>query len=91
MNLECFKAVIQGYSDRIFDQQILTVQSGYWAAYYQNAKHPKPIKTVIDGMISRRRQAEEKVFKGKNVERPEVDVEAFLATEEQFLKRLQSK
>lgn len=89
MNMDCFKAYIQGYSDRLFDQQIVAVQTGYWAAYYTNAKHPKPLATIITEM-ARRKELKEKSNKG-NIVKPEVDVEAFKATEEQFLRRLQSK
>lgn len=84
-----FRAYIQGYSDRLFDQQLLTVQAGYWAAYYTNAKHPKPLKTLISDMSNRKAQNE--IKKSKSIVKPEVDVEAFLATEEQFLRKLKSQ
>lgn len=87
--MDMFKACIQGYSDRLFDGQILSVQTGYWAAYYSNAKHPKPTKTIISEMSRNKLKAETK-HQGR-VAKPEVDVDAFLATEEQFLRRLQSK
>lgn len=83
------KTYIQGYSDRLFDQQILSVQTGYWAAYYSNAKHPKPLKILIAEMTHNKNKTEQK--KSKNVTKPEVDVNAFLEQEERFLKRLQSK
>ena len=89
MSMDMFKAYIQGYSDRLFDQQILSVQSGYWAAYYSNAKHPKPLKTLIAEMTRKKNKTEQK--KSKNVVKPEVDVSAFLAQEERFLKKLQAK
>lgn len=89
MSLDVFKAYTQGYSDSLFDQQILSIQTGYWAAYYTNSKHPKPLKTIITELSSKRLRAEQR--QKKNIVRPEVDVDAFLATEEQFLRRLQSK
>ena len=89
MSLDVFQAYIQGYSDRLFDQQIMSVQSGYWAAYFTNSKHPKPVKTIISEMSIKK----DKVDKShsKNVVKPEVDVEAFLETEAKFLKQLQAK
>ena len=89
MSMDIFKAYIQGYSDRLFDQQILSVQSGYWAAYYSNAKHPKPLKKLIDEMTRKKNKIEQK--KSKNVIKPEVNVDAFLAQEERFLNKLKSK
>ena len=83
-----FKAYVQGYSDRLFDFQILTVQTGYWAAYYSNAKHPKSLKTLITEMTNKKTEAEQKLH--KSIVKPQVDVEAFLAMEQQFLERLQA-
>lgn len=83
------RACVNGYSDSLFDQTVLSVQSGYWAAYYTNAKHPKPLKMVIADMLRRKDQARQ--TNTKQVVKPEVDVEAFLATEEAFLKRLKAK
>lgn len=89
MSLDIFRACVQGYSDRLFDQQVQSVQSGYWAAYYSNTKHPKPPKNLISEMVQQKLKSEKR--RGSKIVRPEVDVDAFLAAEEQFFRRLQSK
>lgn len=86
MSLDMFKAYTQGYSDRLFDLQILSVQSGYWAAYYSNAKHPKSLNSLITEMTRRKNETEQK--SSKNVVKPEVDVEAFLELERRFRDKL---
>ena len=91
MNYEILECYIQGYGDRIFDQQILSIQTGFWAAYYNNSKHPKSVDHHAKNMIKSREKAEKDNGSAGNVEKPGVDVEAFKATEEQFLKRLQSR
>ena len=79
-----FNAYVQGYSDRLFDQQVLAVQAGFWAGYYVKAKHPKSLKSVLTSMLKKRKQAEHRI----NTPAPEVDVEAFLATERQFKEKM---
>lgn len=80
MSLEVFKACLRGYSDMLFDRQILGVQQGYWAGYYGRAKKPKSVKSILQKLM--------KIHKEKpvtkNTEKPEVDVDAFLAMEQQF-------
>ena len=84
MSLEVFQAYVLGYSDHLFDQQILAVQAGYWAGYYSKAKRPKNIKSILTSMLRKRTQAEKKV----RTPAPEVDVEAFLAMEQKFKERM---
>ena len=79
-----FNAYVDGYSDRLFDQQIIAVQAGYWAGYYSKAKHPKNIKTILTTMLRKRQNAEKKV----KAPAPEVDVEAFLAMEQRFKEKM---
>ena len=52
LNLGQVQAVIQGYSDRIVDWQSMAVWSGYYSAYYSNAKHAKKPTEVIQRMLS---------------------------------------
>ncbi len=85
MSLDVFRACSKGYQDRVFDQQLLGVQTGYWAGYYQRAKKPTPLKSIIEKML-RRRDTEEARAKQKHVD--EVDVEAFLAMEANFKSRM---
>lgn len=77
MSLEVFQACTRGYSDRLFDQQLIAVQQGYWAGYYNRSKKPKSLKQIF-----------EKLVKGRNAKtsnvKPDIDVEAFLKTEAKF-------
>lgn len=84
MPLDVFRACSRGYSNRMFDMQILGVQQGYWAGYYTRSKKPKQVKTIIDKMVRSR----DKPDRPTNTAKPDVDVEAFLKIEEQFNKRL---
>lgn len=84
MSLEHFQAYVLGYSDRLFDQQILAVQAGYWAGYYSKAKRPKNIKNILTSMLRKRAQSEQKI----KTPAPDVDVEAFLAMEQKFKERM---
>lgn len=79
-----FNAYVDGYSDHLFDQQVIAVQAGYWAGYYSKAKHPKNIKTILTTMLRKRQNAEKKV----KTPAPEVDVEAFLAMEQRFKEKM---
>ena len=87
MSLDVVQAYVKGYSDRLVDQQILALQSGYWSAYYSSSKHPKPMSKIAETIVERHRKAEEK-SKG-SINKPAVDVEAFLETERNFLARLE--
>lgn len=80
MSLDVFKACTQGYADRMFDQQILGVCSGYWAGYYGRGKNPKSVKSVVEKMIRKRNKSSE--------HSEEVDVVAFQAMEERFKQKL---
>lgn len=78
MSLDVFKAVIKGYSDHIFDLQLVAVHQGYWAGYYSRAKKPKNIETILKKLFKAKEKGEDKP-KQKKVE--DVDVEKFLAME----------
>jgi hypothetical protein len=82
--LDVLKAMIQGYSDHIFDLQLVCTQAGYWAGYYSRAKKPKSIKQIVSTMLRGKEAEERKHSKSKNAVKPEVDVEAFLEMERQF-------
>ena len=79
MSLDVFRAVVKGYSDHIFDLQLVAVHQGYWAGYYNRAKKPKNLETVLKKMF----KAKEKVNDGprKRQKAEDVDVEGFLAKE----------
>ena len=85
MSLDVLNAFVGGYSDRLLDGQLLTVQSGYWAAYYNNSKHPKSLKTISESLIQRHQRVPRS---SKDSLKPDVDVEAFLAQEELFKQKL---
>ena len=82
MNLEVLGAVVQGYSDRIQDQELLAIQSGYWSGYWSNSKHPKTLGQIID-MVTRKRDT----VNSKKEHAEDVDVEAFLERERKFNER----
>ena len=74
MSLDTFNAVREGYADRLFDLQLLSVQGGFWAGYYGNSKRPKPLNSVMNAMIRNKTHK-------KSVHVDEVDVESFLKKE----------
>ena len=79
MSLDVFKAVIKGYSDHIFDLQVVAMHQGYWSGYYNRAKKPKSLDSVLKKMFKAKEKDNGKPHKQKKVE--EVDVEGFLAKE----------
>nr|DAD55415.1 MAG TPA: hypothetical protein [Siphoviridae sp. ctoNj20] len=83
MNLELLGAVVQGYTDRVQDQELLAVQSGYWSGYWSNSKHPKSLKQVVD-LITRNRKPQHQQHSN------DVDVETFLEMERKFNERRDS-
>lgn len=52
LNLGQVQAVIHGYSDRLIDWQSMAVWSGYYSAYFANAKHPKKPTDIIKRMLN---------------------------------------
>ena len=79
MSLDVFKAVVKGYSDHIFDLQLVAVHQGYWSGYYSRAKKPKSLDTILKKLFKAKEKGEDKPNKQKKVE--DVDVEKFLAME----------
>lgn len=86
MPLEVFKACVDGYSDRLFDAQILGVHQGYWAGYYSRVKRPKQLKDIIKTLFKNHKTIESKK---PGILYPDIDVEAFMETERQFNQRKQ--
>ena len=83
MDLMQFQEMVNGYTARLFDQQLLAVDIGFWAGYYVNAKRPKKVKDIMQSMIDAK-------YKDKRAGTvPDVDVEAFLEQERLFKKRQQ--
>lgn len=89
MPLDVFRACISGYSDHIFDLQILGVQQGYWAGYYTRTRKSKPLQRVIEKMMQAKTRHNEKT--ASNVTKPEVDVAAFMETEARFKQRMKKQ
>ena len=87
MSLDIFRAVIQGYSDRVFDLQILAVHQGYWAGYYSRAKKPKSLETVLNKMSREKDKRDRKASGQPTTE--EVDVATFLERERKRLSQIQ--
>lgn len=87
MNIDTLNAVIQGYQDRLFDQQCIAVHQGFWAGYYSiRTKRPKPVATILNTMFRNRMKAQ-----NKQPHADEVDVDAFLAMEAEFKRRLEEQ
>lgn len=84
MSLEVLSAYLKGYSDYLFNLQLLSIQQGYWAGYFTRAKEAKPLKKIIDELVRGRTKKAPKRLEDK----PDVDVEAFLKAEQEFNKRL---
>jgi hypothetical protein len=74
-----FKAVVKGYSDHIFDLQLVAVHQGYWSGYYNRAKKPKSLESILKKLFKAKEKNTDSPHKQKKVE--DVDVEAFLAKE----------
>lgn len=87
MSLEALYAYLAGYSDHLFNLQLLSIQQGYWAGYFTRAKRAKPLKNIIEELV--RAHTEKAPLQPKD--RPDVDVEAFLRTEQEFQKRLRGE
>lgn len=85
MSLDVLKAVIKGYSDHIFDLQLVAVHQGYWSGYYNRAKKPKSLESILKKLFKAKEKDEDKP-KQKKVE--DVDVERFLALERLRLSKM---
>lgn len=85
MSLEVFNAVIRGYSDHIFDLQVVAVHQGYWAGYYGRVKKPKSIKSILNNMLKVKSRDNQKKSREKVTE---VDVETFLKREQMRLSKI---
>lgn len=79
MSLDILKAVIKGYSDHIFDLQLVAVHQGYWSGYYNRSKKPKNLDIVLKKLFKAKQKNENSYYKQKKVD--DVDVESFLAKE----------
>lgn len=89
MSLDMFQAVVSGYSDRLLDMQILSVQTGYWAAYYVGSKRPKLPRDVAASMLRAHKKSKSQQ-KTVAVSTPAsaADVDTFLAREARFKAKL---
>jgi hypothetical protein len=88
MSLDMLKAVIQGYSDHIFDLQLVAVHQGYWSGYYNRAKKPKNLESVLKKMLNVREKNSKKSNPHVRRKAEDVDVEAFLAMEQKRLSKM---
>lgn len=79
MSMDVLRAVIQGYSDRMFDMQLLTVHQGYWSGYFNKARKPKSLESLLKKMLNARNKKERKNSGHPHAE--DVDVAAFLERE----------
>ncbi len=84
MSMEMLKACVDGYSNRLLDMQLLSLQSGYWSGYYSRAKKPKTLKLIAETLM--RKMGTSNNSKPKHA--AEVDVDAFLEQERIFAERM---
>lgn len=84
MSLDMFQAYVNGYTDHMFDAQLMTVHTGFWAGYYSNSKHPRSVKDIMASLQRKRDRARK-----TGVHADTVDVDAFLAMEEKFHSKMQ--
>lgn len=87
MSFPQLQAYIAGYQDHLFDLKCLAVIEGYWAGYYSSAKKPKPVVTVLNELLQGHKKSKKRLS-ATTVEKPEVDVDAFLKRERLFNERL---
>lgn len=87
MSLDVFRAVVKGYSDHIFDLQLVAVHQGYWSGYYNRAKKPKNLEAIIKKLFKAKEKSSDKPQAQQKVE--DVDVETFLAREQRRLSKMQ--
>lgn len=78
--MDVFRACIAGYQAHQVDLEVLAVQQGYWSGYYNRAKRPKPLKTILNRLFDtpKRKSLSDKA---------DVDVQAFQQMEAQFEQR----
>ena len=81
MSLDMFKAVVKGYSDHMFDLQLVAVHQGYWSGYYNRAKKPKNLETILKKLFKAKEKDEDVGRSSKRKNTGDVDVESFLAME----------
>lgn len=90
MSMDVFTAYVNGYSDRLLDQQILAMQTGHWAAYFVGSKHPKSIKELSEKMLKEHLKQDAKL-KNPSAPRPDVDVAAYLEQEARFKAKMKQQ
>lgn len=75
LSLEQVNAVVAGYSDRLIDNEITAVMTGYYTGHYSNARHPKSPATFVKKIYDSHKKAENKRSKKhKNVDAPNVEL-----------------
>lgn len=90
MNIPMLQAYLDGYQEKLFDQRCLAVHQGFWAGYY-HSKKPKPPKVILKQMMRDYSKEKKRIQnKGKNIPKPDVDVEAFLERERRFKERMRN-
>lgn len=85
LNLPSLQAVIEGYQEHLFDLKCISVYQGFWAGYYSNSKHPKPLGTVLNQLLREHKKAKKQNSRNQMQKpKPDVDVAAFLEREKRF-------
>lgn len=84
MNMPQLIAWMRGYDDYLFDLKCLTVHIGYWAGYYNNAKHPKSLSSILRDLNDEYLGQKEIVCDSKASDDIEANVEQFKQREQRF-------
>lgn len=92
MSLDVFKAVIRGYSDHLFDLQIMAVYQGYWSGYYTRSKKPKNLDNVLKKLFKAKTKKTQKKPQNNSPQHDiDDEIETFLQRERLRLSKLNNK
>lgn len=87
LNLGQVQAVINGYSDRIVDETIQCVWTGYYAAYFFS-KHPKKPTEIIQKLLDANSTGESSRSATKTKTDFEADIDLFAQRDLAFLQMM---
>lgn len=70
-----YNAFVEGSTDRQLKENTRAVATGYFAAYYTNARHKKPMKEIIAQMQRQRDISFQKVYESTQKDCVDMDAE----------------
>lgn len=87
LNIGQVQAVIEGYSDRLIDQTVQAVWTGYYAAYFFS-KHPKKPTEIIQKLLSEKSHGDSSRSDSKFNTDLEAEVDLFAQRDLAFLQMM---